>query len=260
MKLSYLLNRLSHVVGKRYSKASFVETIPEDATILELGPFYNPMCRGSKVKYFEILDQSALAKRAKAIDSNINTDSIPFIDYVSPNGDLSVVEGSFDVVVSSHVIEHQIDLIGHLQKVSRLLNEGGKYYLVIPDKRYCFDHFNPESTIADVLNAHVEKRNKHSLKSVIEHRVLTTHNDARKHWAGEHGTRDNMLNKIKDAVTEYNTQEYIDVHAFYFTPDSFSNIIHQLNELGNIDLAISRLHKTSFHRFEFYCVLEKTKH
>ena len=240
-----------------YSRTLFIDSIPKDINILEIGPFYNPQCIGSNVKYFDIIDTDALIDRAKQIDANIIVENIPYINYISPVGDLSIINETFDAIFSSHAIEHQLDFIDHLQKTSKLLNNGGKYYLIIPDKRYCFDHFNNESTIADVINANFEKRKKHSLKSVIEHRALTTHNNSAEHWRGQHGVLDNITERIKNAITEYVTNEYVDVHAFYFTPASFSQIISLLNQLGYIDFKINKLHDTPPNNIEFYCVLEK---
>ncbi len=135
---------------KKNVKANFIKTIPNNISILEIGPFYSPMCRGANIKYFDIIDQKALQSRALTLNPNINIDKVPYIDYVDSTGDLSIIQETFDGVVSSHVIEHQLDFIDHLQKVTKLLNKGGKYYMIIPDKRYCFDHFNKESNIADI--------------------------------------------------------------------------------------------------------------
>lgn len=241
----------------KYLRADFLNSIPGNISMLEIGPFFNPLFKGEKVKYFDILDRDGLISRAERLNLEFQPENVPVIDYLSPIGDLSVIPEKFDGVFSSHVIEHQPDLINHLQKVSRLLNKGGKYYLIVPDKRYCFDHFNPESTIADVLNAHYEKRKKHSLKSVIEHRALITHNNSIDHWKGNHGVLENIAEKIKDAIGEYNRSDYIDVHSLCLTPTSFSQIISLLNQLGYSDLTVERLHETAPNEIEFYCVLVK---
>ncbi len=237
----------------------FVNSIPKEVSILEIGPFYSPICVGNNVKYFDILNRESLVKRAKQIDESINSERIPFIEYVSPTGDLSVINEPFDVIVSSHAVEHQLDLIDHLQKTSKLLRTGGKYYLIVPDKRYCFDHFMNASTIADVINAHMVKPTKTSIKSVIEHRALSTHNNAFKHWVGLHKSDHSIISsKIKNALTEYTESNYVDVHSWYFTPKSFSNIIKLLHQLSYVDFTISKLQPTPFGSLEFYAVLEKT--
>lgn len=115
-----------------YSRPLFINSIPKDISILEIGPFYSPQCIGRNVKYFDIIDKNALISRAKGIDATIQIENIPYIDYVSPTGDLSVINETFDAIFSSHAIEHQLDFIDHLQKTSKLLNKNGRYYLIIP--------------------------------------------------------------------------------------------------------------------------------
>ncbi len=98
---------------------------------------------------------------------------------------------------------------------------------------------------------------KTSVKSVIEHRALPTHNNAFKHWIGSHKLKADIPSKIKNALTEYMENDYVDVHSWYFTPKSFSNIIGLLHQLGYIDFTINKLQSTPFGSLEFYVELEK---
>lgn len=231
--------------------------LPKKGKILEIGPFYNPLCTGNNVKYFDILNQQELQKRAESIGASGSSHRIPKIDFVSKIGDISIITEKFDSVVSSHVIEHQLDFIDHLQGVSKILKERGEYVLRIPDKRFCFDHYLCESTIAEILSAYFEKKSKHSLKSVIEHRALTTHNNPILHWRGEHGERKNIQTKIKSAIEEFKREEYIDVHAWYFTPSSFAEIISTLTQLDYIDFRVKSIDETFMNTLEFSVILEK---
>ncbi len=156
----------------------------QSSRVLEIGPFCNPCMTGRNVRYFDVLDRAGLLKRAA--EQGYLVVSAPKIDFVSPVGDLSVVDATFDAVVSSHCIEHQPDLVAHLAEVARILEPGGRYFLLVPDKRFCFDHFLAPSTVAGVVDAWKEGRKVHRLASVLEHRALTTHNDTARHWAGDH--------------------------------------------------------------------------
>jgi hypothetical protein len=117
------------------------------------------------------------------------------------------------------------------------------------------------STIADVLQAHEERRTRHTLRSVIEHRVLTTHNDASLHWQGAPMAIDqaDQDRRLEDAMKEYNDagEAYIDVHAWQFTPDSFRSITSSLLSLGLTDLRPLRVLHTPRNRPEFCAILEK---
>jgi len=224
---------------------------------LEIGPFTNPILRGPKVKYFDVLDKQGLIRRADAIGYAYS--SPVDIHYVSSNGDLSIVDEKFDFCLSSHCIEHQPDLIHHLKQVERILVPTGRYLLVIPDKRYCFDHFLPESSIAGFIDARGNR--VHSVKSVIEHRALTTHNDAARHWIGDHGVPTFRHNPaaVPSAISEYENAGggYVDVHAWQFTPVSFRTGIDALCNLGFIGLEVERIYSTPHNIFEFCAILKR---
>jgi SAM-dependent methyltransferase len=236
----------------------FVTTIPATAEALEIGPFTNPLLRGPKVRYVDVLSREGLIARAQKI--GLDPTNVPEIHYVAAGADLSVVDRCFDVVVSSHCLEHQPDLVGHLQDVAGLLNPGGGYFLLVPDKRYCFDHFIPLSNAAEVVAAHHEKRQRHTLRSVIEHRALTTHNDCPRHWQGDHGVMlDGFAPRLKTALGEYSDAggAYIDVHGWYFTPDSAAEMLSALADAGMCPLTMLRLYPTRYGGGEFWMVLQK---
>ena len=240
----------------------FVEIIEKQESVLEIGPFCNPITSRENVVYFDILDSAGLKSRAEKIGHPISR--IPRIDYVSPTGDLSVVDRLFSAVTSSHCIEHQPDLIKHLQQVAGILEEGGYYFVIVPDKRYCFDHFIPESTIARVIEARVEKPRVHRLGSVIEHRALITHNDSRRHWLGDHsdpGYRESVTGRITAALQEFELARgsYIDVHAWQFTPNGFRDMIQNLYNLQFSPFRALRVYNTPRDRFEFCAILQKNR-
>ena len=234
----------------------FVALIPSSVVVLEIGPFCSPLLRRPNVFYFDVLPQEGLIERGKSI--GLDPARVPHIDWVSPTGDLSIVNRRFDVVVSSHCLEHQPDLVGHLQGVGKLLLPGGAYFLLVPDKRYCFDHFIPESSLAEVIVAQRERRNRHILRSVIEHRTLTTHNDSLRHWQGDHGVMfENSEQRLLAALQEFDAAKgkHIDVHAWYFTPASASAILSALQNMRLSRLAVNRVYATRYGAGEFWMIL-----
>ncbi|WP_442680601.1 methyltransferase domain-containing protein [Sphingomonas sp. ASY06-1R] len=230
--------------------------VDDDGAMLEIGPFHAPLKRGPKVEYLDVLDAAQLRERAATTRGN--PAGVP--DLIHHVGSLASVESRFDAVLSSHAIEHQPDLVRHLQQVERVLNPGGGYFLIIPDKRYCFDHFIAPSSVADVLQAYEEEREVHTLKSVIEHRALTTHNDALRHWQGDHGLPERARAiRVQAALAEYEAAagHYIDVHAWYFTPPTFRSIVTTLREIGLIGLEIAGIYHPAFGRNEFCAILRR---
>ena len=248
------------VANRLTKRADFVELIPDDLDVLEIGPFCRPLKKGPKVKYFDVLDKQGLTKRRDNL-RRPGQSEVPDIDYVSPNGDLGIIDDQFDCILSSHVLEHQPDLIAHLKGIERLLRPGGAYFVVVPDKRFCLDHFQSPSTIIEVIDAHISGRKVHSIKSVIEHWTLSTHNDRERHWKGDHGNvqANELPDKIKDIINKYQQagEEYIDVHAWYFTPKSCRQIMTLLRELDFISMEVATVYPTLRNGIEFWFVLKK---
>lgn len=236
----------------------FINEIPPELSALEIGPFDCPMLRGEHVRYADVLSMEGLQKRAA--EHGRNPEGCPYIDYVLTDMDLTHIPDKFHSIASAHCIEHQPDLIQHLQSIEKLLLDGGRYYVVVPDKRYCFDHFITESTIADVVLAHSEERKLHTLKNVIEFCAFSTHNDAWRHWNGDHGELEkaHIARRTRDALElfEKSGDSYIDVHAWRFTPASFRLICDLIADLGYSRLRPTVVHPTPRGRLEFCAVLE----
>lgn len=252
--------RKASKIHNRVTLKEFIDT--NNLKCLEIGPFDDPVLKGKSVKYFDVLSQDDLKKRSKIHKRPNPIENIPFIDYINPKGDLSVVKEKFDIILSCHSIEHQLDFIKHLNDVQSLLKSNGRYVLIVPDKRYCFDHFIGESTIADVLEQHKTKSKIHLMKSVIEHRALTCHNNVGDHWEGKHGEQKYLKNPdfIENAMIEYmdsvKTDEYLDVHSLQFTPQSFERIITCLGQLNFTNMQIDQIYNTPKNSGEFYVVLK----
>lgn len=273
---------------REYLQVMLQNTINDNHfSVLEISPWDSPFLRGETVKYFETMNAEDLRKATVGVQRNLDT--LPEkIDFVGAKGDLSVVNETFDIVFSAHVIEHCPDLVEHFQNVSRILNPGGLYIMIVPDKRYCFDYYHSESTISEIIDAFVAERKIPTLADVINFSYTRTHNNPVLHWLGEHGERYGYRKTPpveRDAKTEilgeYFFDEgqgvscekffqlvekyaealekgaYISAHNWRFTPDSFGYIINMLNKLNFINLPLYRLCQTIWGRQEFVAMLEK---
>ena len=243
------------------TRTTFLRKVQADGSILEIGPFNNPKFKGPSVSYFDILDRKGLIERARTL--GLDSSQCPDINYVSPTADLSSINGVFDTIFSSHCIEHQPDLVKHLAQVESLLAPGGSYYLIVPDKRYCFDHYIGESKLPDVYAAASERRRVHTEASILRHQLFTTHNRALRHWLEWHGPKpststyiDRMANAFAECA-QAKAGAYIDVHAWFFTPAGFSDVIKALKRMNLITLEATRIHDTLLSQFEFFAVLQK---
>ncbi len=226
--------------------------------VLELSPWTRPFFTGPNVKYCDILSTKELKERAATL--GIEASSIPEMDYqISPN-DFSNISEKFDLIVSSHVLEHQPNLIGHLKSVHALLKPQGLYLVALPDRRFTFDYFMAESRVVEAIQAHLDNRVVHTLGSLIEHRAFTTHSDALRHWREDHGEFDsNREERVKLAINEFEKSmgAYIDVHAWYFTPDSIQTLIRDLSYAGFPLFSVERVFETEYGSYEFFVALRK---
>jgi SAM-dependent methyltransferase len=247
--------RRPHTLPER---GELLRIIADARSILEIGPGGQPLLTGKQVRYFDVVDHGQQTREAGDLDAPWA--SAPAVHYVSPTGDLSIVDRTFEVIISSHAIEHQPDLTGHLRQVEDLLEPGGLYVILAPDKRFCFDHFMPESTIGDVMEAALERRTLHSARAIVHQNTLRTHNDPVRHWAGDHGEPENLRGEpVESAITAYvdsvSKNRYLDRHAWQFTPGSFETIVRLLNEIGLISLPAHRVYSTLSGHHEFWAVL-----
>lgn len=271
----WLLRFSNEQYGRHYSRYGYTQGRPchalctrEAATghikgkrVLEIGPFCFPSLQGPLVKYFDVLDKEQIIDRATS--HNLNPEAAPDIDFVSPVGDLGVIDEKFESVFSAHVIEHQPDLVSHLKKVSRLLDAGGQYVMVIPDRRFCFDAEIPASTFADVLLAHEEKHVFHTIKSLVNHRAFVTHNDTAQHWTRNRkkisGIAKLPIAQMQAALAEYRQSgnTYLDAHAWQFEPLSFAQIVRGLLQMQLIEFSRLRCFGPVRDRNEFVAILVK---
>lgn len=232
---------------------------------LEIGPFANPLLSGPGVSYADINSSEEL--RRLAVLENLDPAGVPEIKWVVQPNNLGIIDEQFDSALSSHAIEHQPNLVGHLRQVSQLLVAGGRYFLLVPDYRYCFDHFKTQSTIVDVLDAFARNVTLHDPKSLILSRLRMTHNDAVRHWIGDHGELEvnpwfpdhDRIARLRLALDGalHDPSTLRNEHAWFFTPESFASILEDLAALDLIDFRLERLYPTLCHSLEFWAVLRK---
>ena len=232
-----------------------------EKSILEIGPFHAPSITGNNVRYMDVLTTDELKDAVR--NAGHDTSNVPQIDYVAPKGGFDMVDRRFSAVFSGHCIEHQPDFIRHFQGVSSVLEDGGRYYIACPDKRFCFDHYAPESTVSDVLAAYHANRRFHHPRSFIVQRLHRAHNDAARHWSGDHGPQPyvHYTDIQKEVFSDLPSEDvYHDTHAWQFVPASFFQIMSFLYVAGLTDFAVERVYHTRHGSQEFTAVLRKGRH
>jgi SAM-dependent methyltransferase len=224
--------RRASAIRDRSSLLALLAQLPIQSA-LEIGCFDQPSLghlsqEGIVTHYADYLSEADLKLRAEQLPGR-NPSQVPPIEYVLSDG-YEKIKRNYDIVVSHHCIEHQPDLLSHLLAVSRILEPKGLYIASIPDKRNCFDHFLPASSIIDVLTAFYEKRTKPSFRSVLEHRCFIVEDYSATLdpiWNSGHGRA--SREGFDAAAQEFANSAYVDVHTFQFTSFTFKNIINQLS-------------------------------
>jgi len=249
-------------------RPAFLALVPPDRALLEIGPFCTPAFRAPahRVSYLDAFSADELRELARSM-AWADATRVPEIDFVWKGEKYRELIGrEFELVFSSHNIEHQACLITHLEEVASVMRSGGRFMLAIPDKRYCFDHFLPESTIADVLDAFLSGRRDHAPRSLVQGRMMHTHNDTRRHWQGDHGedpskraADEGLVSSVHQIIAEYRARTgYLDAHAWQFTPASFRQLLQVLARAGLVSFTVERLYETLSGTNEFYAVLTKS--
>jgi hypothetical protein len=254
------------VCGAIDGRGTFLGLIPPSASLLEIGPFCTPgfTSHTHRVRYLDAFPTEELRRIVGGLSWG-KPDLVPEIDYVWRGEPYAQLIGErFDAVFSSHNIEHQPCLVTHLRDVASVLKPGRRMFLIISDRRYCFNYYLAESTIAEVLDAFLDnRRRQHSARSILEHRLLLTHNEAEPHWNGDHGPDprraapdgDTVRRIIENLKTLPARDGYVDTHAWQFVPDSFAQLIGTLNAAGLTPFEVERVYPTLRLSNEFFAVL-----
>jgi len=240
--------------------------IKKEGVGLEIGPSHNPLTRkrdGYKVEILDHLSKDDLIEKYK--NHNINLNNIEEVDYIWQGEPLHHLIGKtshYDWIVASHVIEHIPDLLGFLQQCEFLLKENGIISLVIPDKRFCFDYFNKLTTTGQVLDAHLDKRNKPTPGQIFDYWANSVTKGGEIGWNINNLGDLELIHSIESASEMFyksiNGDDYIDVHCWRFTPESFKLILLDLNRLRYINYEIVKEFQNSEH--EFFITLKKNNY
>ncbi|HME27298.1 MAG TPA: methyltransferase domain-containing protein [Acetobacteraceae bacterium] len=229
--------------------------IARDGRIIEIGPSFAPIAPKSAGWNSTVIDHMTredLVAKYTAVPG-VDISRIEPVDFVWTGGPLSAAvplaqHGSFDAFVASHVIEHTPDLIAFLDSAAALLKPTGVVILVIPDKRYCFDYFQPLTTTGQLLEAHADRRSRHAWRLAFDNFAYAVEDGGSIGW-GQHPCQGirfrHELEAARDhSATFVDSADYQDLHAWRFVPPSFELLLLELARLGETDWRAERVTPT----------------
>lgn len=230
-------------------EAALLRGVPHDARILELGPSMAPVAprsAGWNVTVVDHATQEELVEKYRH-DVHVDVTRIEAVDHVWHGGPLheavpAELHGGFDMLIASHVIEHIPDPVRFLQSARRLLHpERGVLALAVPDKRWCFDALKQVSTTGQMLEAYLQKRQRHSAQTRFDTSAYIAFDGTRSIWGREPlpdlylpDTLEQSFQQFKD-WSDAPEAPYVDCHAWHFTPASFRLVILELAGVGLCD-------------------------
>src|SRR5262249_19397444 len=231
---------------------------------LEIGPGFDPLVPKSSGRRIETVDHASAAELREKYrnDAKVDLSSIEEVDYVSdgrPLGELIKKPAHYDYIIASHVIEHMPDMLGFLKDCETLLKEDGVLVLAVPDKRRCFDVFQPLSSTGMVLQAHVERRTRATPGLMFDFIAYNGLRDGRIAWNFEDDQPLKFAHDLDFARYGFEraltTDTYFDAHLWRFTPASFRLILNDLYESGHLRLREQFFSESDI--FEFFISLSQ---
>jgi SAM-dependent methyltransferase len=240
---------------------------------IETGPYFAPIVPksdGWNVLTLDVFDKAKLCELA-ATDPNIPSSSISNIeevdlvgpahrlaDLLAEHGEL----GQIDFIISSHNFEHLPNPIAFLRACSEALRPGAILSMAIPDKRTCFDYFRPLSTLAAMLEAYAENRDRPTTTQLLEAETLCSlyHTEAAEVGAFFLNSDPKQIVALRTMEAAYENWKtriargadgaiYEDCHCWTFTPSSFRLLLNDLRFLGLVEFEPIRISDTQGHEF-----------
>jgi SAM-dependent methyltransferase len=254
-----------------------LKNIDKTMTGMEIGPSYNPVCPkrdGWNVYVVDHADRDELVskyeelrQRASQAAVNFGTVSIEEVDIVWKEGNLAELFVAqnipcVDFIVASHVIEHVPCLVSFLHSLEQVVVPGGIVSLAIPDRRRTFDFFKPTSSTADVIEAYWQNRSRHTVRTCLLQLFYDCRCGSNETWGDPPVVEELMLmHNFKEVSNRLDkcdistSSQYLDFHAWFFTPASFELTMLELNALGLTRLSVEAM--TGTRGCEFFAQLRR---
>lgn len=223
---------------------------------IEIGPWRNPVApkaSGYDTLVIDIDDRDGLVRRAER--RGFDAASVARIEEVDVVGDASRlgdllaaagVAGRFDWIVSVHAFEHLPDPLRFLRDCEGLLVDGGAAAMIVPDKRYCFDRFQPAATFAGIFEAWrrgTDHPHEHAWAAFRQQSLAATRGEGKGGAAllwgadradpGPFTMRDpRAIRERLETLLDRDAVPAFDGHRFRFTPAVFAAVLFDLRAAG----------------------------
>lgn len=222
------------------------------------GPTFSPAEHDVRFVDYATRDQLILDTAANPA---VTPDRIVHVHYATPSTNYAeIIPERFDLAIANHVIEHIPDIASWFINIHAILDDGGLFFLSIPDMRYTFDFLKRETSIVDVVRAHTEGYSKPTVAMLFEHYYYRRPLQAADCWSGRHldivaqpgmPIAEALSNATRAATT------YTSTHCHMFTTGSFVTLMTEMKALGYAPFEIVDIRDVDYGANEFHVVLRK---
>ena len=235
---------------------------PASARMVEIGALNGPTFAPAdhNVRFIDYATREQLIQDTAA-NPAVDPARIVHVHYATPSTNYAdIVPDRFDIAIANHVIEHIPDLASWFTNIHAILDEGGMFFLSVPDKRYTFDYLKRETNIVDVVRAHTEGYTKPTAAMLFEHYYYRRPLEASHCWSGEHEAiiaqpDMSITDAYRHAVRA--SQVYTSTHCHMFTKDSFVGLLGEMRQLGFAPFDIADIRDVDPGANEFHVVLKR---
>lgn len=225
-------------LGLSYAQKHLGMLAVSSGTGAEIGPLNIPLIpkQTAKILYVDHLNTESLRQKYQTVAGIVEIDR-PMVN--NSIADTLRDDMPLDYVVASQVLEHVANPIRWLGEVAEILKPSGLLAMSVPDRRFSFDFLRHTTRPADIVSAYLQERVTPDVRSVYDHHSQASF--VGMSWAtplsvvpeeivaGRGAVRPKLATEFHLALTQQALQgDYLDVHAWVFTPASFLITMAQL--------------------------------
>lgn len=216
-------------------RAVLLPLVDKHMSGVEIGAFARPTVLPSEARVFfaDYYTTEQLREQARILE--IDPDDVAEVAYILKDTNLEdVLQEPVDFVIANHVVEHLIDPLRWMKNMGGVLKPGGFLFITLPDKKYSFDKFRPDTSLAHFLSDLIKGGESSLEEHCIEAGLLYDMS-----YVGKAQNADGRL--TRDAIMTFSKGWHPGMHVHVFQPETFKDrVLEPLLQLGHLDYSLER--------------------